>query len=521
MLCPSNIIAPIMNTEPQAQDVSNEYHTRLEKLSQVREMGINPYPDSYKRTHKMLEAKDLGENKGVRETEDIIAKPNDNMKISGRLMSFRNHGNISFGQLQDDSGRIQICFMKNVLGQDNYKFLKKIDVADFLGCKGELFKTKHGEITLLVTEYVLLSKALRPLPEKFHGIKDQEILYRQRYLDLTMNSESKKRFDMRSDFIRALREFYWKHNFKEIETPILSSSASGALAKPFITHHEALDHDFFLRIAGGETYLKEAIGGGYEKVFEIGKVFRNEGMDPSHLQEFTMNEFYHAYWNYKDLMKFTEEMFEYLLEKTLGSLEVKIKDRNGNIETVNFKAPWEKISMRDIILKESGIDIEKYSNAKDLLPIIKKNGIEIEEAQKLGRGNLIDQLYKKVARPKMVGPTFLIQHPTDLSPLARRNDENHNIVDRFQVVVNGWEIVNAYSELVDPLEQAKAFQQQSQAQENGDAEAHGKDDEFVQAMEHGFPPIAGWGMGIDRIVALLANQDNLKDVVLFPLMKPL
>lgn len=510
-----------MNDEQHTQDVSNEYNNRLEKINQIREIGINPYPDSYKRTHKALEAKQIGEKDGVRETDDIVAKPKDDIKICGRLMSFRNHGNISFGQLQDDTGRIQICFMKNVVGKDKYKFLKKIDVADFLGCQGELFKTKHGEVTLLVTNYTLLSKALRPLPEKFHGLKDQETLYRQRYLDITMNEESKKRFDMRSDFIRALREFYWQHDFKEIETPVLSSSASGALAKPFSTHHEALDHDFFLRIAGGETYLKEAIGGGYEKVFEIGKVFRNEGMDPSHLQEFTMNEFYHAYWNYKDLMKFTEDMFEYLLKKTLGTLEVEIKDRDGNIQKVNFKTPWKKISMKDAIKEGCGIDIEKYETAESLLSEIKAKKIAIEEADKLGRGNLIDQLYKKVARPKMIGPLFLIQHPTDLSPLARRNDENPAVVDRFQVVVNGWEIVNAYSELVDPIEQAKAFNQQAEEQKRGDEEAHGKDDEFVEAMEHGFPPIAGWGMGIDRIVALLTKQDNLKDVVFFPLMRPL
>ncbi|MBA4336558.1 lysine--tRNA ligase [bacterium] len=509
-----------MNEEIQIKDASNEYNDRLDKLKAIREMGINPYPDSYERTHKAVEAKNLGEEKGVRETEEIMAKPNAEIKICGRLVAFRDHGNISFGQIQDNSGRIQICFMKNVVGADTYKFLKKIDVADFLGCQGELFKTKHGEVTLLVTEYTLLSKTLRPLPEKFHGLKDQETQYRQRYLDLVTNEDVKKRFQFRSDFIRYLREFYWKNEFSEIECPVLASSASGALAKPFVTHHEALDHDFFLRIAI-ETYQKEAIGGGFERVFEIGKVFRNEGMDPSHLQEFTMNEFYAAYWNYEKLMKFTEEMFEFLLTKTKGTLEIEIADREGKMTKVNFKTPWEKISMRDLIKRDCGIDINEQKTEKDLLKAIKAKKIIIEDAEKLGRGNLIDNLYKKVSRPNIVGPLFLIQHPTDLSPLARRNDENPEIVDRFQVIVNGWEIVNAYSELVDPLEQAKAFKQQSQAQERGDEEAHGKDDEFVQAMEHGFPPIAGWGMGIDRILALLTQQDNLKDVVLFPLMRPL
>lgn len=509
-----------MSDQPQQTDASTEYKDRIQKLKEIREMGIQPYPDKYERTHKTAEAKKTGEEKGVRETDEIIKKPKDDMKLVGRLVSFRSHGKISFGQLQDGSGRIQICFMKDVLGDESYKFLKKIDVADFLGCKGELFKTKHGEITLLVTEYTLLSKALRPLPEKWHGLKDQEAQYRQRYLDLVMNPETKKRFQFRSDFIRYLREFYWQNGFTEIECPVMSNAASGALAKPFVTHHEALDHDFYLRIAI-ETHQKEAIAGGFEKVFEVGKVFRNEGMDPSHLQEFTMNEFYAAYWNYKDLIAFTEEMFEFLLEKTLGTLEVEIPDREGNIQKVNFKKPWEKVSMQELIKRDSGIDINEFKTAKDMLKAIKEKKIVIEDAEKLGRGNLIDQLYKKVSRPKLVGPMFLVEHPTDLSPLARRNDDNPEIVDRFQVIVNGWEIVNAYSELVDPVEQANAFKDQSLALARGDQEAHGKDDEFVLAMEHGFPPIAGWGMGIDRIIALLTKQDNLKDVVLFPLMRPL
>ncbi|MFC1599606.1 lysine--tRNA ligase [Patescibacteria group bacterium] len=499
---------------------SNEYNDRLQKLKDLQEAGQIPYLDQYKRTHKCVDAKELGEKDGVRETEEIMAKAKSDMKICGRLMTFRSHGKLSFGQLQDISGRIQICFMQDVLGKDKYKSLKKIDVADFLGCEGELFKTKHGEITLLITDFVLLSKALRPLPEKFHGVKDQETIYRQRYLDLVMNEETKKRFEFRSNFLRKLREFYWKNDFHEIEYPVLASSASGALAKPFKTHHEALDKDFYLRIAI-ETYQKEAIAGGFERVFEIGKVFRNEGMDPSHLQEFTMNEFYCAYWNYEDLMKFTEEMFEYILMETVGSLDVEILDRNGNPTKVNFKGPWPRHSMADLIKQDCGIDINKYDNAESLLAEIKAKKIDIEDAGKLGLGNLIDHLYKKVSRPKLVDPMFLIKHPTVLSPLARRNDENPEVADRFQLVVNGWEIVNAYSELINPLQQAEAFQSQSEAKEKGDEDAHGMDDEFVLAMEHGFPPMAGWGMGIDRIVTLLTQQDNLKDVVMFPLMRPL
>lgn len=506
------------DNKSNGNDISNEFKDRLGKLKELHEAGIQTYPDRYERTHMAVPAKTMG-GENLRDTDDIIANPKTDIRLAGRLVALRSHGKISFAQLQDNSGKIQICFMKNVLGDEKYKLLKKIDVADFIGTEGELFKTKHGEMTLMVVDYTILSKALRPLPEKWHGLQNLEAKYRKRYLDLLMNPETKNRFEFRSNFIRKLREFYWKNNFMEIECPILGNAASGALAKPFVTHHEALDQDFFLRIAI-ETHQKEAIAGGFEKVFEIGKVFRNEGMDPSHLQEFTMNEFYAAYWNYEDLMKFTEEMFMFLLKETVGKLEVEIADRNGNLKQVSFETPWEKVSMHEIIERDSGIDIRKHTNAEELLSIIKKNGIVIEDAEKMSRGNLIDHLYKKVSRPKLINPTFLTQHPTDLSPLARRNDKNPDIVDRFQVVVNGWEIVNAYSELINPIEQAKAFKEQSKAQDLGDEEAHGKDDEFVEAMEHGFPPIAGWGMGIDRIVALLTRQDNLKDVVLFPLMRP-
>jgi lysyl-tRNA synthetase class 2 len=508
-----------MTQQNTNQDIPTEFKDRLEKLKELRDMGIQTYPDRYERTHMAKDAKEKGETEGVRETDKIMENPKNEMRLSGRLVAFRSHGKISFAQLLDSSGKIQICFMKNVLGDDKYKLLKKIDVADFLGVEGELFKTKHGEITLLVSDYTLLSKALNPLPEKWHGLQDVEAKYRQRYLDLIMDPDTKKRFEFRSNFIRTLREFYWQNGFMEIECPVLGNAASGALAKPFVTHHDALDQDFYMRIAI-ETHQKEAIAGGFEKVFEIGKVFRNEGMDPSHLQEFTMNEFYAAYWNYKDLMKFTEEMFVYLLEKTAGSLEVEIPGRDGNTEKVDFKPPWKKVTMHEIIENDSGINIHDYPTQKELLTAIREKDIQIEDAEKLSRGNLIDNLYKKVSRPKLVHPTFLTKHPADLSPLARRNDENPDIVDRFQVVVNGWEIVNAYSELIDPLEQAKAFKDQAKAQERGDEEAHGKDDEFVTAMQHGFPPIAGWGMGIDRIIALLTGQDNLKDVVLFPLMRP-
>lgn len=478
---------------------------RFAKLQKIKDLGKNPYPDRFEPTHSLEQALEEPES-----TQVVIA---------GRMMTFRDMGKITFAHLQDFSGKMQVVLQLDLLGKDDYEFLKLLDLGDFLGVEGEIFTTKKGEVSVLVKSFTLLSKSLRPLPEKWHGLKDKETAYRQRYLDLMTNRETLDRFTFRSGFIRAMREFYWENGFVELETPVLASHASGALAKPFVTHHNALDHDFYLRIAL-ETPQKEALVGGFERTFEIGKVFRNEGMDPSHLQEFTMCEHYAAYWNYQDNMDFTEKMFHYLLDATLGTRTVSIPDRDGKLHEVDFGKAWKRVSMRDLLLEDCGIDIHKAGTADELRTLIKEKGIQLEDTENLGRGNLIDQLYKKVSRPQLIQPTFLMEHPVDLSPLARRNDENPTIVDRFQLVVNGWEIVNAYSELVDPIDQAQRFEQQSEAKDAGDEEAHGKDDDFVKAMEYGMPPQSGWGMGIDRIIALLTNQNNLKDVVLFPLLRP-
>ncbi|MDP2690894.1 MAG: lysine--tRNA ligase [bacterium] len=480
-------------------------HDRLKKLEKIKALGVNPYPGKFNRSHHLLDAK--ASEEGTR------------VQIAGRMMTFRDMGKITFAHLQDDSGQMQMVFRTDDLGKDRYDFLKLLDLGDYLGVEGDIFVTKKGEVSVLVRAFQLLSKALLPLPEKWHGLKDKEIAYRQRYLDMISNRETLDRFYFRSNFIRALREFYWQEGFVELECPYLSSTASGALAKPFKTHHNALDHDFYLRIAI-ETYQKEAIVGGFEKTFEIGKVFRNEGMDPSHLQEFTMCEHYAAYWDYIDNMNFTERMFHHLLNQSLGTRKVQILDRDGKLHDVDFGKTWRRVSMRELIKEDCGIDFRTYKNAQDLAKAIEQKSIHIEGLKKLGFGNLVDQLYKKVSRPKLIQPTFLMEHPVELSPLARRNDENLEIVDRFQLVVSGWEIVNAYSELVDPIDQAQRLEDQAEAKGAGDEDAHGKDDDFVTAMEHGMPPQSGWGMGIDRIVALLTQQDNLKDVVLFPLMRP-
>jgi len=487
------------------ENISDEREIRIEKLSKMRQLNINPYPDRCGKTHNLNEASKLATG-----TKDV--------EIYGRLMLKRVFGKLIFATLQDFYGRMQIALDKKDLDDEGFNFFQKlIDVGDFIYAKGEIFKTQKGEITLRTFNFKLLSKAVRPLPEKFHGLTDLEAKSRQRYLDLTMNNDTKERFLKRIKIIKTIRNYLENNDFIEVETPVLQTKPSGAMAKPFKTHHNALDIDLFLRIAP-ETYLKRAIAGGFEKVFEFARCFRNEGIDPSHLQEFTLLEFYAAYWNYEDNMKFTEKLIKHILQEVNCSLILEYKGTK-----IDFSGEWPKYSFRELILKHSGIDIDKYPDKESLISAIKEKNIELEklEFDKIGRGNLIDQLYKKVARPNMINPQFLIHHPIDLSPLARKNDKNPMVTDRFQLVVNTWEVVNAYSELVDPVDQKERLLKQAEARIKGDEEAMIMEEDFILCMEYGMPPISGWGMGIDRFVALLTNEENLREVVLFPLMKPL
>ena len=433
-------------------------------------------------------------------------------------MSKRKLGKISFLDLQDLQGHLQLCIKRDDLGEETYKFLHEtVDIGDFIGVKGDIFTTEAGEKTLQVYEYTFLGKAFRPLPEKFHGITDTEAVYRERHLDLIMNDDSKKRFILRTQLIRLMREFLDNHGFLEVDTPVLQNTASGATARPFITHHNALDMDVYLRISP-ELTLKKLIIGGFEHVYEIARDFRNEGMDANHLQDFTIVEGYSAYWCYRDNMKLLREMIIYILDKLFdGNLKLQL----GGQE-VDFGGEWPAVSFRDLILKDCGIDIDKYPTAKELLAEINRQGIKLEadNLENLGRGNLIDTLYKKVSRPKIINPTYLTKHPIDLSPLARSNDENPQITDRFQLVVNGQEIINGYSELVDSDEQERRLIEQSKLKDEGDEEAMSIDTEYIRAMEYGMPPISGWGLGIDRFLQFLTNSDNIRDVVLYPLMRP-
>lgn len=480
---------------------------RHQKAATLRSMGKNPYAASFERSHSLSNAKTQTDGTEVR--------------VAGRVVLLRDMGKLAFATLQDQSGRLQIALKVDDLGQETYEeFASLVDLGDFVGIEGVRFTTQKGEPTVAVKQWTMLTKALRQPPEKWHGVSDRETIYRHRYLDTMSNRESMDRFLLRSAFIRALREFYWEHGFVEVDLPVLVNAASGALATPFHTHHDALDLDVYLRIAL-ETHQKECLVGGFDRTFSLGPVFRNEGMDPSHLQEFTMCEHYAAYWDYKKNMVFTEKMFRTLLSKAMGTTVVTIPDRDGTPHTVDFAKPWPTFTLRDLIKKDCGIDYDSCPTADDLRAAIKAKGIVLDaDIGSLGRGNLIDQLYKKVSRPSIIEPTFVTNHPIDLSPLARKNDEDGDVTDRFQLVVSGWEIVNAYSELVDPVDQAERFAAQAKAKKGGDTEAHGKDDEFVEALEYGCPPCSGWGMGIDRILALLTNQENLRDVVLFPIMKP-
>ncbi|KKW43883.1 MAG: Lysine-tRNA ligase [Candidatus Peregrinibacteria bacterium GW2011_GWA2_54_9] len=464
---------------------------RLKKAETLRKKGPPPYAATFDRTHMLGEGRNLSDGTKIR--------------AAGRVMLFREMGGMIFATLQDHTGRLQVAWKADEIPEEEFRnVLEFVDLGDIIGISGERFTTKKGEPTILVKEWTMLSKALRQPPEKWHGIADQETAWRQRYLDLMSNRETYDRFLFRSLFLRRLREFYWAHDFIEVETPVLTNAASGALATPFVTHHKGYDLDVFLRIAAGETFQKECLVGGVDRTFEVARCFRNEGLDPSHLQDFTMVEHYAAYWDYEQNMAFTEEMLSIILKDLMGTTKLQIPNREGKLLAVDFKPPWPRASIAELIQHDCGIDIRSTATADDLRKEITRKKIHLEvDIASLERGNLIDQLYKKVSRPKIVQPTFLTNHPTDLSPLARLNDDDPAITDRFQLVVGGWEIVNAYSELIDPVDQARRFEEQAKARAKGDTEAHRKDDEFVKALEYGCPPCSGLGMGIDRIVALL------------------
>lgn len=487
------------------REFSEQEIVRREKVEEIRKV-CNPYPERYEVTHSLKEASSLpDETNGVR--------------VAGRIVFMRKMGKLSFIKLRDIESDLQLSIKIDLVGEDKYNFFKdNIDVGDFIGAEGEMFTTHTGEKTLRVSNFEFLGKALKPLPEKFHGLTDPELCYRNRYVDLIMNEDTRKRFLIRINFIKELRRYLDDLGYYEIETPILNNKPSGAVARPFISHHNALDLDVYLRIAP-ETYMKRAVVAGFPKVYEIARCFRNEGMDATHLQDFTMIECYQAYYNYKDNMKLIQNMLQTIIKKLYGTLILPIGDKE-----IDLSGDWPSVSFRELIIKYANIDINEYNTKEKLLQKIIDEKIELESEtpiENLGFGNLVDYLYKKVARPHMSGPVYLTEHPISLSPLARANDDRPSITDRFQLVINGAEIVNGFSELVDPMEQEKRLLEQANLKANGDEEAMDMDYDYIGAMEYGMPPISGWGMGIDRLIQLLTNSENIKDVVMFPLMRPL
>ena len=487
-------------TEQSLRDV------RIEKRHLLEKEGVPVHPDRFERTHTLRETMSLTDGTKVR--------------AAGRVGQLRKFGKLTFATLEDFDGHIQIALVRDQLDPDpevsrkKYElFSKGVDRWDFLGVDGEMYHTDKGELTIRVHDWTFLGKTLHPPPNKYQGVKDVETNWRKRYLDLVSNPETRERFRVRTKATQAIREYLNANGFVEVETPILNTQQSGALARPFYSHHNALDMEVVLRIAP-ETYLKRLIVGGYDRVYEFARCFRNEGLAASHLQEFTMLEFYAAYWNYEDNMTFTENLLRHAIRQSVGSLQIQRGDH-----TIDFAQPWPRVRLRDVILEKSGIDIDVHKDAGSLKAAIFAKKVELENPD-AGRGSLIDQLYKRTARPTLIQPTFIVGHPVDLSPLARRNDHNPDAVDRFQLVVDTWEVINAYSELVDPLDQRQRFVEQAALRTGGDEEAMPLDEDYLTAMEFGMPPISGWGMGIDRFVALLTEAPNLRDVVWFPLMKP-
>lgn len=472
-------------------------------MEAIKKAGLNPYPQSAKRTHKIGEALKYFSELEQSKKELILA---------GRIRNLRIHGKATFFHLEDGTEKIQAFFRENRLGEEQYKFfLDNFDIGDFIEVRGALLKTKTGEKTIEAADFKILAKSLRPLPEKWHGLKDVEERFRKRYLDLIFSPEAKNKFEIRSRVIKEIRNFLGREGFIEVETPILQPLYGGAKARPFKTHLNALALDLYLRIAP-ELYLKRLLVGGFEKVYEIGKCFRNEGVDRQHNPDFTMLEFYFAYIDYKELMKFTEKLFENLLKNVFGTLKIKYEGKE-----IDFKTPWQRIEFSQILRKYAKIDLEEI-NTEALKKRVKELGVEISPGAE--KAEIADELYKKFCRPKIWNPAFIINFPLGFQPLAKANEKEPAKLANFQLVAAGWELINAFSELNDSLEQKKRFEEQEKLFKAGFKEAQRIDEDFLEALEYGMPPAAGFGMGIDRLVALLTDSHSLREVILFPTMKP-
>ena len=496
-----------MSTE-QNLNLSQLQKQRMEKFSQLQASGVALYPNDFRKNAELVRIKaDYGDF-----DEQRLEELSRTFAVAGRVMSQRSFGKAAFLHLRDATDQMQVFVQRDAIGADNYALFKKFDIGDIVGVVGRLFRTKTGELTIKADEVGLVSKALRPLPEKYHGLKDVEVRYRQRYVDLMVNPRTREIFQRRTQIVRFLRSYLDTEGFMEVETPMMQPIPGGATARPFTTHHKALDMKLFLRIAP-ELYLKRLLVGGFERVYEINRNFRNEGISTQHNPEFTMLEFYWAYADYRDLMDLTERMFAELAREITGSEVVHYQG-----EAVNLGGSWQRMTFFESLEKLGGLKPEQYRDYGQARNLVLKLGEKAHVDEKLGK--LQAKLFDLLVEPKLVQPHFIYHYPTEISPLSRRNDDDPEVTDRFELFIAGREIANAFSELNDPIDQRGRFEEQVKEKEAGDEEAHFMDDDYIRALEYGMPPAAGEGVGIDRLVMLLTDCPSIREVILFPLLRP-
>lgn len=492
-----------MAKQTQEEKRENELmKVRMDKMEALREKGVNPFGQRFERTHH---AKEVLDN-----AEALIAS-GEEVVVAGRLMAKRGQGKAGFANVQDLSGNIQIYSRLDVAGEENHWFFKKADIGDIIGIRGVVFVTEKGETTISVREFTPLTKSLRPLPEKYHGLTDVELRYRQRYVDLIMNQEVQNTFILRSKIVRYVREFLDNQGFLEVETPVLHTLAGGATARPFITYHNALDMQLYMRIAL-ELHLKRLIVGGLEKVYELGRVFRNEGIDTRHNPEFTLMEVYQAYADYNDMMDLTENLFKYVAEKVLGTTKLTYGEHE-----VDLGVKWERITMNDVVKRYTDVDFSNVATDEEARAAARAIGVAVEDD--MPKGKVLAEVFDEKVEENLIQPTFVIDYPIEISPLSRRKDGHPDLTDRFELFIVGREHANAFSELNDPIDQRGRFEKQMEAKAKGDDEAHPMDEDFITALEYGLPPTGGLGIGIDRMCMLLTNAASIRDVILFPTMK--
>ena len=491
-----------------SEELNDQLVVRRQKMQNFREHGLDPFGKRFERTHLSQEIVEQYDQFSKEELEEKSVE----VIIAGRIMTKRGKGKAGFAHLQDLKGQIQIYVRKDAIGEDSYEFFNTADLGDIIGVRGTVFKTNVGELSVKAQEVEYLTKALRPLPEKFHGLKDVEQRYRQRYLDLIVSENSKETFILRSRIIQAMRRYLDDQGFLEVETPMLHSIAGGATARPFITHHNALDMQLYIRIAI-ELYLKRLIVGGLEKVYEIGRVFRNEGISTRHNPEFTMLELYEAYADYNDIMSLTENLIAHTAQEVLGTTTVRYGE-----EDINLAPGWKRLHMADAVKEYTGVDFWHQMTKDEAQELAKQHGIEIKPTMEVG--HILNEFFEQKVEEQLVQPTFIYGHPVEISPLAKKNPEDERFTDRFELFIVRREHANAFTELNDPIDQRERFEAQLIEKEEGNDEAHEMDDDFIEALEYGLPPTGGLGIGIDRLVMLLTNSASIRDVLLFPQMRP-